>query len=430
MMGKVILLILSVIELALMTYSLLTKSRQEKTRSVVHLVAFAVFASLVAGSVIPWSFRWVGLAALLFILAARALWVLVYSRSQEGEYRVRGIVSRSIIILLLVFVSLAPALLFPPYQPLATTGRYVVAAARYTYPDEKRSEEFSSSGENRKVNAAFWYPQSGENGETFPLVVFSHGGLGLETSNESLYRELASHGYVVCAIGHPYHAFWVRDENGRITFVNMDYFRELQEEDAQRDKQQSYRYYQKWMATRTGDIHFVIDTILQNATHGADGLYALVDVEKIGVMGHSLGGAAALAMPRQRDGINVVIALESPMLYDIVGVANDEFVWTDQVYPAPVLHIYSDSAWEHLADWPQYAGNVALLSDAAETTFSLHLPGAGHFSLTDLSLASPLLVQVLEGGKSTRESAEYLRAVNQVCLEFFDRYLKNRDSPS
>lgn len=429
-MAKVILLILSVIELALLTYSVLTKSRQEKTRSVVHLVIFATFASLIVGSVIPWSFRWVGLAALLFILAVRGLWVLVYFQRPEGEYRVRGIVFRFIAILLLVFVSLAPALIFPPYQPLATTGRYAVATARYTFTDEKRIETYSSSGENRKVNAAFWYPQSRENAESFPLVVFSHGGLGLETSNESLYRELASHGYVVCAIGHPYHAFWVRDEDGRITFVSRDYFRELQEEDAQRDKQQSYRYYQKWMATRTGDIYFVIDTILRNAAHGTDRPYSLVDVERIGVMGHSLGGAAALAMPRQRGDVSAVIALESPMLHDIVGVANDEFVWTDQVYPVPVLHIYSDSAWEHLADWPQYAGNVALLADAEETTLSLHLPGAGHFSLTDLSLASPLLVRILDGGKSTRESAEYLREVNQVCLEFFDRYLKNRDDQS
>jgi hypothetical protein len=56
--------------------------------------------------------------------------------------------------------------------------------------------------------------------------------------------------------------------------------------------------------------------------------------------------------------------------------------------------------------------------------YNLHLPGAGHFSLTDLALVSPRLVRFLEGEPPSWESDDYLRAVNQACLEFFDRYLK------
>lgn len=48
--------------------------------------------------------------------------------------------------------------------------------------------------------------------------MFSHGGLGTETSNESLYLGLTSHGYVGCSIGHPYHALWTKNEDGRLTF--------------------------------------------------------------------------------------------------------------------------------------------------------------------------------------------------------------------
>jgi hypothetical protein len=84
-----------------------------------------------------------------------------------------------------------------------------------------------------------------------------------------------------------------------------------------------------------------------------------------------------------------VIALESPFFHDIIGVENGEFLWLDKAYPVPVLNIYSDSSWSHLSEWPQYARNAALLTDAPETAVSLHLPGAGHFSLTDLALTSP-----------------------------------------
>jgi pimeloyl-ACP methyl ester carboxylesterase len=330
-------------------------------------------------------------------------------------------------VLLLIPVAVLPILLFPPYKALVPTGPYLVAALRYNYTDEQRTETYSSTGEKRRVNVVFWYPEGPGVGETFPLVVFSHGGLGTEDSNESLYLELASHGYVVCSIGHPYHALWTKDEDGQVTFVSKEYFKDIQQEDAKNDKEQSYRFYQEWMNIRTGDINFVMDTILEKTTNGADGVYSLIDTEKIGVMGHSLGGSAALAIPRHRDDVDAVIALESPFLYDIAGVENDKFTWTDQLYPVPVLNVYSDSSWEHLSEWAQYARNYELLSAAPETAISLYLPGAGHFSLSDLSLASPLLVRILEGSGTTRQNLEYLQDVNQACLEFFNRYLKDEN---
>ncbi|MFU8773507.1 MAG: alpha/beta hydrolase, partial [Anaerolineales bacterium] len=58
--------------------------------------------------------------------------------------------------------------------------------------------------------------------------------------------------------------------------------------------------------------------------------------------------------------------------------------------------------------------------------FSVYLPGRGHFSLTDLSLASPFLVRLLECGQATRDPADYLRDINQTSLEFFNRYLQDQ----
>jgi dienelactone hydrolase len=337
----------------------------------------------------------------------------------------RRMAVKGITVLFLILVILTPILLFPPHRPLPVTGSYGIGTARYTYLDEKRIEQYAGSGEKRRVNVLFWYPEAASGNENFPLVVFSHGGLGTENSNESLYRELASHGYVVCSIGHPYHAFWTKSEDGRITYVSREYFGEITLEDAKTDKSQSYRYYQKWLATRTADINFVIDTILAEATGGSDGVYALVDGGRIGVMGHSLGGSAALAIPRQRDDIAAVIALEAPFLNDITGVEKDEFLWLDEAYPVPVLNIYSDSSWDHLTAWPQYARNADLLSNPSETALSLHLPGAGHFSMTDLVLASPVLTRLLEGGQPNHDPAAYLKAINQACLEFFNRHLKS-----
>ena len=325
---------------------------------------------------------------------------------------------------LLIFLMAVPFLFFPPHQPLDVSGPYAVETTSHTYTDKSRSEIYSDTGQYRQVNVVFWYPQNQDNTKTYPLVVFSHGGLGTENSNVSLYRELASHGYIVCSIGHPYHAFWTKGEDGHITFVSPEYFGEIQREDAKKDKEQSYLYYRKWMETRTADINFVINMILAESTAGTEGVYALVDSTRIGVMGHSLGGSAALAIPRQRDDIKAVIALESPFLYDIIGAENDEFVFVDQPYPVPVLNIYSDSSWSHLSEWAQYARNAELLSSPSEMVINAYLPGAGHFSLTDLSLASPLLTRMLEGAPNPDREG-YLQEVSRVSLEFFDRYLKS-----
>ena len=103
------------------------------------------------------------------------------------------------------------------------------------------------------------------------------------------------------------------------------------------------------MGIRTGDINFVIDYALsQAASSDPNHVYALIDTTTIGVMGHSLGGSAALGIGRTRHDVGAVIALESPFLCDIVGVNNGEFVWNEETYPTPVLNIYSDSSWGHL----------------------------------------------------------------------------------
>ncbi len=151
-----------------------------------------------------------------------------------------------------------------------------------------------------------------------------------------------------------------------------------------------------------------------------------MDTSKIGVMGHSLGGSAALGIGRMRNDVSAVIALESPFMCDIEAVKNGEFVFKNEIYPVPMLNVYSDSSWSNLAQWPQYAENYALLSGANSTAFNVHMSGVGHFTLTDLALASPLLTRIFNGKKSTTSTEYCLKTINKICLEFFDSYLKGK----
>lgn len=414
-----------IIEMAFAAFCIITKSNHVKERSVIGIVSFAVFMLLAILPIIDWSFRYFALALFLFLLAIIGASTLIQKKRDNSDFKAMRVVFRSIGKTVLIFVVTLPAIIFPQdREVIAATGDYHVLTQTYTYTDMNRVESYTETGEMRKLNVQFWYPDNMD--AKYPMIVFSHGGLGIKASNESLFNELASHGYVVCSVDHSYQSFYTTDEDGDTIWIDLGYVQELFVEDPRTDMQQSYEYYQKWMKIRTDDLSFVIDYIIDEVENDNENIvYNLVDTEKIGVMGHSLGGSAVLGIGRMRDDVSAVIALESPFMYDIQGVEDDRFIFTDSIYPVPVLNVYSDSSWGLLADRAQYATNYDLLSDTDATAFDVNISGVGHLALTDLALTSPLITRSIDGEKITTEKAVYsLKTINKVCLEFFNSYLK------
>ena len=423
-MGMIIFIMAVIVEAGFAVFCIITKSNHAKERSIIRIASFIGFVLLAVLPIIDWSLRYYALASLLLLLAIIGAKALIQKKGEKREYKPVRVVLRAIGMGVLIFALTLPAILFPQNKPVVgTTGEYQVLTQTYTYTDKNRVESYTDTGENRKLNVQFWYPDNLN--ETVPLIVFSHGGLGVKSSNESLYNELTSHGYVVCSIDHTYHSFYTTDEDGDTTWIDLGYMQELFAEDPQSDIQQSYEYYQKWMKIRTDDINFVIDYIMTEVeNNNADMAYKLVDTAKIGVMGHSLGGSAALGIGRMRADVSAVIALESPFMCDIEGVEDERFVFTDKIYPVPVLNVYSDSSWSILGERPQYAANYRMLFDTDATAFNVYISGVGHLALTDFALTSPFLTRILDGKKPTTETVSCLRTINKICLEFFNSYLK------
>jgi dienelactone hydrolase len=423
-MGTIIFLMAVIVEAAFAAFCIITKSNHAKERSIIRIAFFIGFVLLAVLPIIDWSLRYYALASLLLLLAIIGAKALSQEKGEKREYKAVRVVLRAIGMTVLIFALTLPAIIFPQNKAVvAATGEYQVLTQTYTYTDKNRVESYTDTGKNRKLNVQLWYPDNLD--ETVPLIVFSHGGLGVKSSNESLYNELASHGYIVCSIDHTYQSFYSTDEDGDTTWIDLGYMQDLFAEDPQSDIQQSYEYYQKWMKIRTDDINFVIDYIITEVeNNNADMAYKLVDIGKIGVMGHSLGGSAALGIGRIRADVNAVIALESPFMYDIEGIEDEQFVFTDKIYPVPVLNVYSDSSWSILGERPQYAANYRMLFDTDATAFNVYISGVGHLALTDFALTSPFLTRILDGKKPTTETVYYLKTINKICLEFFNSYLK------
>lgn len=305
----------------------------------------------------------------------------------------------------------------PSYKLGAPTGDFTPASLDMTLEDENRLETYKNDGSNRTLNVTVWYPENYSGAEhTCPLVLFSHGSFGSRSSNVSLYRELASHGYVVCSIDHAFQCLDNMDKSYSqgINAVS-DKTREKREE--------SLGYFKQWMDIRMGDIEFVLDELTGSANLGADAVTSLIDPARIGLMGHSLGGSAVLGVGRERKGIGAVIALESPFMRDATGATDDGYTWVEEPYPAPLLSVYSDSAWVHLSQWKQYGQNWRILNDDDADTFDIHAVGTGHMTLTDLAYSMPPLCLIF-GQNMFLDVNAMVSELNGEYLAFFDCYLK------
>ncbi|WP_237728489.1 alpha/beta hydrolase family protein [Paenibacillus sp. OSY-SE] len=325
------------------------------------------------------------------------------------------------LLLVLVFV---PALVFPQHKLPKVTGQYEVATATYTYIDKNRIEEFADTGKNRFVNVQYWYPENSDG--TYPLLVFSHGASGIKTSNASTFRELASHGYVVCSIDHPYHSFYTVSDDGSFTLINSDYKMEVDNVNKEGiyTREQLYGLIQKWMKLRTDDMNFVIDTIIEKSRNDTAPVYQHISKDKIGVFGHSMGGAASVWIGRDRKDVSAVVNIDAPFFSELAyNNETGDFAASGKAYMTPILNIYSDDVWKQLGSNSTYAANYIADKNFMEA-YTVHFQGAKHLSLTDLPLFSPLLAKMLQGGKAAIDQYYCIETENELILKFFDYTLK------
>lgn len=420
MIGIVILSVLLLVEVITVGVRIWKRNYIKKEKNVINLVELLCFVTLILTNIIQLDFRWILLFAVLLIrgiifiiTAIRKVFVKEYSLS-------RAILSCLLSLVLLVTVMI-PAIIFPVYKPIPTSGPYEVESTSYTWEDVNRVETYQTDGSNRKVTVEFWYPKS-INDDKFPLVIFSHGAFGVRSSNHSTYVELASDGYVVCSIDHTYHAFATKQTDGKLVTINKKFFHSvfgINQEDISEDE--IFTITREWMDVRCKDMNFVIDTILDKEEAATDSLFCKIDVESIGIMGHSLGGATAVTVGRQRSDIDAVIDLDGTMLGEEIACENNVYTMKEEPYPVPLLCLDTTRHYEEGKRYGnQYVNHVVL--ENALNGKEIHFDGAEHMNFTDLPLYSPFLASLLGTGKVN--SRDFIINMNELILNFYNNYLK------
>jgi dienelactone hydrolase len=254
----------------------------------------------------------------------------------------------------------------------------------------------------------------------YPVIIFSHGFGALPALYTSYIEELVSNGYIVVGINHTYASKITVFPDGRIAKFRRDKpLKNLEEVQAELDK---------WVA----DIRFVMDEL----THfnKADILLKNhIDMNNIGILGHSFGGIAALATSRVDNRCKATINLDGPLRCD-----KDH----QQAFHKPILfmvqdHTRSSSLIQRLIkknlDKKGYINNT--LSDLKQFCTSINgnaylvlLKKAGHHTFTDFVLLKYPLEKLIPLDLGKLKHYKAIMLINRYILDFFDIHL--RDKPS
>jgi predicted dienelactone hydrolase len=249
---------------------------------------------------------------------------------------------------------------------------------------------------------------------SYPVVILRAGGGALTTDFTTLAEDFASHGYIVVGFDAPYRTFVVVLPDGRVVRRPPANDPEVLPAD------QANQLINKLLLLWSSDTKFVVSQLEKlNSGEPAGKFTGRLDLQRLGMFGHSFGGAQALQFCHDD--------LRCKAGIDIDGAPYGTVV--QEGLKQPFMFLLSDHSRD-LAD----PSSKQILSDFR--SIYDHLPngrlfvtiqGANHFSFSDQMLVkSQFVIGVMHAlGISRLESRRGLAITADYVHTFFDVYLKN-----
>jgi pimeloyl-ACP methyl ester carboxylesterase len=392
------------------------------------------------------------------------------------------IVTSSALVAAALFSHATPSMTALPFDLPAPTGASRVGTTRWTVVDRGRPDPFST-GSPREIEVVAWYPTRAETGArapyvregpqsvrsfatllrapgglddligmethafvdapvdsraTLPLLLFSHGYTGVPDAHATILEELASHGYAVLSIVHPYEATAARLADGRVVSMLDDegklrpeiqkVFAEWRREDAVMsevtkgtDRAEQRRLLKGYLDTLhetsnalkrwVDDTRAVVADLPRRSRRTIHGQLAdRLDLSRFGVFGHSMGGVTAAEYCLGEPRCGAVLNLDGIPQYGSM---------FDRPLNRPLMMVYSARPGRAGASDPIYEQSARPYrrADVADTL---------HLDFSDMTLWPLIRQRGLTGPLAGERAVE---AVRVLVREFFDQQLRHRPSP-
>lgn len=265
--------------------------------------------------------------------------------------------------------------------------------------------------------------------EGWPVILYSPGGSVPRSFGTAVVEDLASRGYIVVTIDHTYETSAVEFPDGRVLTEQLP-------DDDRAD------VVLKMLDVRVHDVRYVLDQLAVIRAGGNPDaaqrslpaeLATTIDLSRIGIFGHSAGGATAAQAMYEDDRIAAGINMDGTL-----GYMPD--------HPLPVAR--------HGLDRPFMLINAGYNRDGAVDShltaedrnafwrnsrgwkIDLSVPEGMHYTFTDYQVLLPALAgrlslapQVVQNTIGTVDPARILAAQRAYIAAFFDQHLKDTRQP-
>jgi len=232
-----------------------------------------------------------------------------------------------------------------------------------------------------------------------PLVVLSPGFSLSRSSLTALATDLASRGYVVAAVDHPYESAGIELPDGELTTCVAC---------ATAGPEQV-------PPVRAEDVSFVLDRLLGKRSAWRHSW--LVDEDRIGMAGHSIGGNSAMTAMEADPRIDAGVNLDGTFFTPAPEHVDRPFL----MLGTRRLHVPGGGVEEWDESWDKTWARL----DGPR--YWLSVEGSGHLSFTDFP---PLVEQIgVEDPTTTLGGERSVEITRAYVGAFFDRHLRGRPAP-
>ena len=265
----------------------------------------------------------------------------------------------------------------------------------------------------------------------YPVIIFSQAGFSV-LSYSAIIEEIASHGYVIVGINHTYDAPVTVFSDGRVIPVSQEFMERVNSRAG--SIKEAFQFRAAVADYKTADIQFVVDQLENIINRGSSVLAGRLDLTRLGIFGHSLGGNAALDFCRKDDRCKVAINLDGANWNEvgkvglrkpamIIAAEHPEFsLPCDEMVNAKFFPSIKWCEEEQLL----VSQGWQIIINQATPGYALTILGAKHINFSDIQFADLPLDSPFRVVMGAAKPELIWRITCDYLLAMFDTYLKSK----